>query len=205
MPCYNNSDNISWDGVKMKKLPLWIRCFILCLFGVVFSVFVLSLVTFFRIYNDKEDIIETNAKNISTYVDINVVERLSMIEERFCGVNMVENIRRMSDSEDIRQQINSMWADSTGILGIYYIDNYGTNHAVGDVSGDLVSRGALIKSAKETDGYKKRGRNWFYLKTDRGYNACVLYADMVYIDENFAKNIVGQMLVYVDADRMNKS
>ena len=188
----------------MRRLPLWIKCFILCLFGVVFSIFILSIVTFFRIYEDKEYIIRTNAKNISTYVDMNVVEKLSMIEERFCGVSVAENLRRTLTSDDIDLQLSQMLADTSDVLGIYYIDNYGTNYAIGDVSGDLISREELIREAKTTEAYKSRGRTWFYLKTYRGYNACVLFADVVYIEADYSKSTVGQMLLYVDADKINK-
>ena len=188
----------------MKRLPIWLKCFILCLFGVIVSTLVLSAVTFIRIYKDKEYIIETNAKNVSNYVDMNVVEKLSMIEERFCGISVAENMWR-GDSVDIRLQLHSMMADTTDILGIYFVDYKNNNYAIGDVGGDLNSRFELMNTAKETDAYKVRGRSWFYLKTSRGYNACVLFADVVYIDDSFKKNIVGQMLLYVDADRMNKS
>ena len=66
------------DGGKMKRMPIWLKCFILCLIGVVVSTLVLSAVTFIRIYKDKEYIIETNAKNVSSYVDMNVVEKLPL-------------------------------------------------------------------------------------------------------------------------------
>lgn len=194
-----------WDGGKMKRVPIWLKCFILCLFGVIVSTLVLSAVTFIRIYKDKEYIIETNAKNVSSYVDMNVVEKLSMLEERFCGTNVAENIWRDGDSDDIRLQLHSLMADTTDILGIYFVDRDKNNYAIGDVSGDLSSRYELMNAAKETEAYKDRGRSWFYLKTSRGYNACVLFADVLYIDNSFNKNIVGQMLLYVDADRMNKS
>lgn len=188
----------------MKKLPLWIKCFILSMLGVVVSTLVLSMVTFYRIYEDKEYIIQTNAKNVSNYVDINVVEKLSMIEERFCGVNIAENMRNTQDPNEIRLQLHSMWADTADVLGIYYIDQNGNNYAVGDVSGDLYSRAELMNRAKETEAYKDRGRTWFYLKTSRGYNASVLFSDVVYIEESVRKVKVGQMLLYVDADRINK-
>lgn len=188
----------------MKKFPLWVKCFILCLFGVVFSMLVLSAVTFYRIYEDKEYIIQTNAKNVSNYVDINVVEKLSMIEERFCGVNIAENMWNTTNPDDIQVQLYSMWADTVDALGIYYIDREGNNYVAGDVSGDLHNRKELMDRAKETDAYKDRGRTWFYLKTGRGYNACVLFADVVYVSDISEKNKVGQMLLYVDADRINK-
>ena len=189
----------------MKRIPLWIKCFTLCLFGVVFSTLVLSTVTFFRIYKDKEYIIEKNAKNVSRYVDINVVEKLSMIEERFCGTNVAENIWQSDDSEEIRTQFYSLWADTTDVLGIYFVDRNGNNYAIGDVSGDLNSRQELMSEAKTTEAYKEFGRTWSYMKTGRGYNACVLYADVIYIDDSFSRNVVGNMLMYVDADRINDS
>lgn len=188
----------------MKKLPLWIKCFILCLSGVIFSIVTLSIVTFFRIYEDKEYIIQTNAKNISAYVDVNIVEKLSMVEERFCGTNVAENIWNASNVEEIRSQFHSLWADTTDVLGIYYIDRDGNTYAIGDVSGGLKERKELIETAKKTESYNDIGRTWFYLKTDRGYNSCVLMADMVYINESYSKNILGQMLLYVDADKINK-
>lgn len=195
------------DGMvkKLKRTPVWLKCFFLCLFGVVVSTLVLSVVTFFRIYKDKEYIIETNAKNISKYVDMNVVEKLSMIEDRFCGTNVAENMWKAASSADIRLQLHSLMADTTDVLGLYFIDYNGNNYAVGDVSGDLSSRKELMNNAMESDAYKDRGRNWFYLKTSRGYNACVLFADVVYFDDSFNKNVLGKMLLYVDADKMNKS
>lgn len=189
----------------MKRTPVWLKCFFLCLFGVVASTLVLSVVTFFRIYNDKEYIIETNAKNISKYVNMNVVEKLSMIEERFCGTNVAENMWKAGSVDNIRVQLHSLMADTTDVLGLYFIDHNGNNYAVGDVGGDLGSRKELMNNAMETEAYKKRGRNWFYLKTSRGYNSCVLFADVVYINDAFKKNVVGKMLLYIDADKMNKS
>ena len=88
-------------------------------------------------------------------------------------------------------------------MGIYYIDNKDNTYVIGDVGGDLKSRCDLIENAKITESYKSRGRTWFYLRTERGYDACVLFADMVYIDESYQKNIIGQILVYVDADNIN--
>ena len=188
----------------MKRMPLWVKCFILCLCGVVFSTITLSVVTFYRIYDDKEYIIRENARAVSRYVDINIAEKLSMLEERFCGTNIIENIRNAPDPGKIRSQLYSLWADSTDALGVYYIDHNGNNYAIGDAYGDLQSREELIMRSMNTEDYKSRGRTWFYLKTSRGYNACVLFADVIYISDSFTKNKIGQMLLYVDADKINK-
>ena len=188
----------------MKRMPLWVKCFVLCLCGVVFSTIALSVATFYRIYNDKKYIIRENARTVSSYADINIVEKLSMLEERFCGTNIAENIRSTTEPGQIRSQLYSLWADSADVLGVYYIDKSGNNYAIGDVYGDLQSREELIVRSRNTEGYRDRGRTWFYLKTGRGYNSCVLFADVVYIDDSYSKNKIGQMLLYVDADRINK-
>ncbi|MBQ6907748.1 MAG: histidine kinase [Clostridia bacterium] len=188
----------------MKKRPLWVKCFILCLFGVIFSTVAISAVTFYRIYDDKEYIIRENANTVSNYVDVGVAEKLSMLEERFCGTNIAENIENTTEPDQIRTQLYSLCADSTDALGVYYIDKYGNNYAIGDVYGDLQSREELIMHSKKTEAYKSRGRTWFYLKTSRGYNACVLFADVIYVDSSLIRRRVGQMLLYVDADKINK-
>jgi len=196
--------NARWDGENMRKIPLWTKCFLLCLFAVSFSMIILTTTMYLRTYMDKEYIIRTNAETISAYVDKTVVGKLTMLEERFCGVNVAENIYKHTEEQEIREQLYTLLVDSVDVIGIYYIDNFGRRYIVGDVGGDFQHRDELILQAKKNVAYKDRGRVWFYTKTERDVNSCVLLSDIVYIGDDYSKSIIGQMLLYVDADRINE-
>lgn len=190
----------------MKKKSLWKKYFTLyatCLLGITTLIMTVFLI---KSYTENRDMTEKNAQNSVYFADLNLSGKMKLIEERFGGMDLAEKFR---DAEEIEGYSNEkvnlvagLCAEYNDVLSVFYVDTNGRNYSAGEPMGSLNQRIEYIEDAQSSREFKTKGMKWFFAKTQNGYNACVLYRKIVYM-ENCDRKILGDLLIYIDTERIN--
>lgn len=196
----------------MRRIPLWGKYCIFYMIGIFTTIAIIASVVMYKTYAEKRDIINTDAKNIVYFAETELSSRLKNVEERFGGIEIArsflaaeENVVINNYKHNITGLLETLCADSGEVLSVFYIDSAGNNYSAGESIGGLSKRLELMKNAQEKQKTFNKKNIWFYDKTDKGDHACVLYRDVIYVNDIYEKQYLGSMLVYVDSEDINRS
>ena len=189
-----------------NNMPLWVKYCIFYNIGIVLIVLMIIGTVLIRGYSDKRNVTITNLDNITYFTENELNSKLKNIEEDFGGLKTSDAVLKAQNSTAIgiiQGVLEMLLADNSDVIAVFYLDNDNNGYSAGETVGDLNYRLELMKKVSaDTKGKKKNF--WFYDKTDRGYNACVLYHEVTYVDNNFRKKKLGKMLVYTDLTDLNQ-
>ncbi|MBO5007312.1 MAG: sensor histidine kinase [Clostridia bacterium] len=195
----------------MKRIPLWGKYYIFYIIGILITILIIVSSVMYKTYSEKRDIISTDAKNIVYFAETELSNRLKNVEERFGGVEIArsfliadKNFVVGNYKHNIQSLVETLCADSREVLSVFYVDNKGNNYSAGEAIGGLAKRLELMENARRKEVKHNKKNVWFYDSTDKGDHACVLYRDIVYVNDNFEKQYLGSMLVYVDSGDINR-
>ena len=196
----------------MKRIPLWGKYCIFYMIGIFITISIIVSVVMYKTYTEKRDIINTDAKNIVYFAETELSGRLKNVEERFGGIEIARsfliaegNVVINNYRHNIAGLLETLCADSREVLSVFYVDSAGNNYSAGESIGGLSKRLELMNNARTKQAEFGKKNVWFYDKTDKGDHACVLYRDVVYVNDIYEKQYLGSMLVYVDSADINRS
>lgn len=189
-----------------KNIPLWVKYCIFYNIGTVIIVLVIISTVLVRGYYDKRNVTLTNLENITYFTENELISKLKNIEEDFSGLKTaaaVKNAHNNAAIGSIQSVLEVLLADSGDVMAVFYLDMDNNGYSAGEPIGGADHRLELIRKASaEVEGKKKNF--WFYDKTSRGYDACVLYHEVAYVDDNFRREKLGTMLIYADLSDLNQ-
>lgn len=196
----------------MKRIPLWGKHYLFYMIGMTVSIAIIVSVVMYQTHREKRDIINTDAKNIAYFVETELNNRFENIEERFGGIDIARSFIAAENSVvvdnyrySVSRLLETICADSREVLAVFYVDAFGNNYSAGESIGGLDKRTALMEKARKKSNEQNIRNVWIYDKTDKGSHACVLYRDIVYVNDIYEKKYLGSILVYVDSDDISNS
>lgn len=196
----------------MKKIPIWQKYYIYCLACVLITATMISAVFLTKSWVEEKEIVDVNAKNVTYFVDNEISGKLNSYREQFGGMSMARNLRASLEeaynnepSRKTQSLIESLYADFDEVLAIFYIDKNGNYYSAGEPIGSLERRLKIINDTSHSEAFKKNRYVWIYEETANGNNACVLSQEINYVNEIFLKENLGNILVYIDTDRISNS
>ena len=196
----------------MKKIPIWQKYYICCLACVLITTIMISAVFLTKTWIEEKEIVDVNAKNIMYFVDNDISGKLDSFREQFGGMSMARNLRMSvqeayngEPSKKTQALIESLYADFDEVLAIFYIDENGNYYSAGEAIGSLEKRFQIINDASLSDSFKSNRYVWMYAKTSKGNDACVLSQEINYITDSYQKERQGNILVYVDTDKISNN
>lgn len=196
----------------MKKIPIWQKYYIYCLACVLITAVMISAVFLTKSWIEEREIIYANAANITYFADNEISGRLNSFREQFGGISMARNFKLTQDmgydgepSKETQALVESLYADFDEVLAIFYIDSNGNYYSAGEAIGSLEKRLEIIKETSLNDAFKNNRYVWIYSKTPNGNNACVLSQEIIYVTDMFLKETLGNILVYVDTDKVSNN
>lgn len=191
----------------MKRIPLWRKYYIFYIIGMLVIITILTSAILIETHADKKDIISTDSKNIAYFAETELGNRFKNVEERFGGIEIARSFQTAEQQivvnnykYTVQSLLETLCADNREVLSVFYVDTRGNNYSAGESIGGLSKRLSLIEDARKKESEYKKKNIWFYGKTDKGDHACVLYRDIVFVSDAFEKQVLGSMLVYVDAE-----
>ena len=191
----------------MKKMSLWKKYFTLYAVCLLCAVVMIILMFFVKMYIENKDMITSNVQNVIYFSDLNLSEKIKSIEDDFAGMGLAERFKNASEAaakrSELQKLVENICGENNEVLSIFYRDTENNCYSAGEPMGDLEKRLDKIEQAQKSEEFENKGRRWFFSKTENKYNACVLYRKIVFLESSYQREEFGDILIYVDIDRIN--
>lgn len=193
----------------MIKMSLWKKYFTLYAICLLSAAIMIILMFFTKIYVENKDIITRNAQNVIYFSDLNLSGKMKNVEDNFAGMGIAERFKTAYESNgrvaETQKLIENLCGENNEVLSIFYRDDSNNYYSAGEPMGDLDKRLEKISQSHQSEEFKNKGMKWFFSKTENNYNACVLYRRIVYLGSSYQREEFGDILIYVDTEKINDS
>lgn len=191
----------------MNKSALWKKYFIICAICLLCTALLVMCFFIFRMIVDNKNVIAKNARNSAYFADLNLYEKMNSIEKYFGNMDLAQRFKEISESENritnTRRLIESLYGNNNDVLSVFYLDTDRTNYSAGEPMGDLNKRLQYIQNGENSNEFLDKGYQWFSSKNENGRNACVLYRKIIFVTDNYQREIYGDILVYIDSKKIS--
>ena len=194
--------------MNMKNRPIWQKFYICCLVCVLATVSVISAVYLTQFWLEKKDIVDENIENVLYFADSEIKGELDSIRNLFGSMTVARSIKTAVESgiqyrDGTMQVMSTLYADSSKIRSVFFVDKNKNHYSVGEVIGGLDERMQIIDRAKKSKSFGENNYTWFYGKTELGNNLCILYQKIIFLNEELNKEYLGEILVCVDSAKIS--
>lgn len=192
-----------------RKPPIWLNFFIASFATLFLAVMLLTVIYTHQLINKENKIVESNISNGIYYTELSVKNSLKRYREQIGNMTTAQQLYSVNSvAAEYREKVNewllNIYSESSEMLAVFYQDAAGMSFSVGEIFLNVDTQLKMIHECMENVEYTHSDGLWRYEEIGRGFNSIMLCKEIIYVDEGYDKHNLGTILLYVDANKLNK-
>ena len=192
-----------------RKAPIWLKFFAVSVGTLFLTVTLITLVYMYQLVTKENNIIESNISNSIYYADLNVKNSLKRYSEQISNMTVAEQLYEANSNTAryrsiVNERLSNIYSESSEVLAVFYQDSSGICFSIGEIFLNIDNQIRMIHECMAKSEYTHSDGLWRYEKVGRGYDSIMLCKEIIYVDDYYNLHNLGTMLLYLDADKLNK-